>query len=296
MKDMNKELEILPAADYYERFAVGEAEGYLIVNKNMKEHQCMFGFVTLPEDLDTARELFSLMENKAKELGYADIVGPLNYTTWLSYRWAVNNYDMKLYPDCDNPPYYVDFIKELGYKELYTYRSAFIDMDNPLYHVGKKVYESKLREGYEFKFYFGKAGYEKVRDIYDISIDAFEGSKLYSPLPFEYFERIYLEWIKQVEAAVYIAYKDGKAVGYVMGYMNPYSHDFISKTSAVLKEYQKHKVYVALLYLGVKYVKDLGLDKMIYHFQCEQRDTFQRFDSRIESREKNYAVYVKELI
>lgn len=95
---------------------------------------------------------------------------------------------------------------------------------------------------------------------------------------------------------IYVAYKDGKAIGFVMGYVNPYNkNEFISKTSAVLKEYQKHKVYVALLYLGCKYVKELGFSKMVYHFQCEQKGTFQRFDSTIESNEKRYAVYIKEL-
>ena len=70
----------------------------------------------------------------------------------------------------------------------------------------------------------------------------------------------------------------------------------ISKTSAVLREMQHNKIYLALLYEGCRYVKEeLGYDNMIYHFQCEQRSTFKRFDSTIESNEKRYAVFSKEL-
>ncbi len=81
-----------------------------------------------------------------------------------------------------------------------------------------------------------------------------------------------------------------------MGYINPYNNnEFIAKTSAVLKEYQKHKVYVALLYLACKYVKELGFNSMVYHFQCEQKSTFKRFDNNIESNEKRYAVFIKNI-
>ena len=34
---------------------------------------------------------------------------------------------------------------------------------------------------------------------------------------------------------------------------------------------------------------------MLYHFQCEQKETFRRFDEDVEDNEKRYAVYVKEL-
>lgn len=294
---MNKELEILNLADYKEYMEYEDCSCYLIVNKQIKEYQCMFGFVNLSENFENVKGLFDKTERRAKELGYNHIIGPLNYTTWMSYRWAINNYNVKYYPDCNNEKYYTDYITKLGYKELYTYRSAHVDMNNPLYFMGKQIYDQKISEGYEFKFYKGKDVYEVVKDIYDISIDAFEGSLLYSKIPFEYFSTIYLEWTRKIEDVVmYIAYKENKAIGYVMGYINPYNkNEFISKTSAVLKEYQKNKVYVALLYLGCKYVKELGFDKMVYHFQCEQRSTFKKFDGDIESNEKRYAMYIKEL-
>lgn len=291
---MNKELKVLELADYCEKFVVEDALGYLIVNKNIEKYQCMFGFIKLPNNIETVKKLFNLIEKKAQELGFRNIIGPINYTTWMSYRWALNNYDLKLYPDCDNPKYYVDFIKELGYKELYTYRSAFINVNNKLYDIGQIIYNQKIDEGYEFKFFYGKDVYEQAWDVYNISINAFQGSYLYSEIPYDYFKQIYLEWTKKVDVVLYIAYKDDKAIGYVMGYLNPYSNDFISKTSAVLKEYQNNKVYVALLYLGVKYIKELGFDKMVYHFQCEQKKTFQRFDKDIESNEKRYAIFIKE--
>ena len=34
---------------------------------------------------------------------------------------------------------------------------------------------------------------------------------------------------------------------------------------------------------------------MIYHFQCEQKPDFKRFDGQYESDEKRYALFRKEL-
>ena len=115
---METELDILQLADYSERFTEGEASAFLIINKNITAHPCMFGFEKLPEDFETVKKLFEKIESKAKELGYSDIIGPLNHNTWMNYRWATDNYDQILFPDCTNPPYYVDYIKRLGYDTL----------------------------------------------------------------------------------------------------------------------------------------------------------------------------------
>lgn len=294
---MNKELGILELADYSEKISYKDGSCYLIVNKKLKEHQCMFGFVDLPEDFDTVKKMFDKVEQKAKKLGYAEIVGPMNYDTWMSYRWALNDYDVKYYPDCDNPKYYVDYIKKLGYRRLYTYRSAHIKIDNKLYWLGRFISVKKKIEGYKFELVKGKEAFSKVKEVFEISVDAFKDAYLYSEIPFKYFEKIYLEWVKKIDDVLaYIVYKNGEAVGFEMGYLNPYNKkEFIVKTIAVKKAFQGHKLYVALLYLGCKYVKKLGLSEVVYHFQCEQKKGFRKFDGDIESREKKYAMFRKEL-
>ena len=113
---MNIEKGILQLADYYEKFEAGASSAYLIINEKMKDYKAMFGFAELGEDKEEWKEIFSRMEDKAKEMGYSSLVGPLNYCTWMSYRWAISRFDMKLFPDCTNPPFYPEYIKELGYR------------------------------------------------------------------------------------------------------------------------------------------------------------------------------------
>ncbi len=292
---MNRELEILSLADYYERISYKNASAYLIINNKMEEHKCLFGFVELPQDFETVDKLFALVEKRAKELGHKEIVGPLNYCTWMSYRWALNMFDTRYYPDCENPSYYPEYIKKLGYKPLYTYRSATVKMKNMLFDMGEEILGQKQAEGFEFKLFENEQVYDKAKEVYDISANSFRGGPLYSEIPFEYFTEVYLAWTKNIKPALFIAYKDGEAVGYVYGYENIYNNSYISKTSAVKKKYQKHRLYLALIYLGYSYILNKGYDEAVYHFECEQRATFKRFDSNTESNEKRYAVYIKEL-
>ncbi len=292
---MNEELAILELADYSELFEEDKAKAYLIVNSKIADHPCLFGFIDLPEDYETVKKLFERVEKRAREMGYNDIIGPINYCTWFSYRLALDRYDMKLFPDCNNPRYYVDYLEKLGYSKFLTYRSARVKIHNPLYGLGKKSYEKKQAQGFDFKHFEGNEALLKAREIYEISCDAFKGAWLYYDLPFEYFERFYLSWIRKIDAQLFVAYKYGQAIGFALGYRNPFADNFISKTSAVKQEYQNQQIFAALLYYGSGFVEQMGFNDMIYHFQCEQKPDFKRFDKQYESDEKRYALFRKEL-
>ena len=294
---MNRQLKILESADYSERIENGRSSCYIIVNNKLAEDKCMFGFVELREDFDEARGLFEKAERRAMELGFSRLIGPMNYNTWMSYRWALNDFDVKYFPDCENKAYHVDFIRRLGYKELYTYRSAHVKIDNKLFPTAETVYRQKLDEGFTFKYFEGGEAYALADIIFDISKDAFSGSYLYSEISREEFREIYLSWTRLIpRLEMIVAFKDGVAAGFSMGYINPQNPaDYISKTTAVRREFQHNKLYLALVYLGYKHIIGLGYSDVVYHFECEQRSTFRRFDSNTESNEKRYAVFVKEL-
>lgn len=293
---MDEELEILKLADYSELFEEKGAKAYLIINSKIADHPCLFGFVNMIEDFETVKILFTRIEERARDLGHHEIIGPINYCTWLSYRFALDRYDMRLYPDCDNPSYYVKFLKKLGYEEFLTYRSARVKIHNPTYEIGKKSFEEKESRGIVFKHFEGKDALSRAREVYEISCDAFKDALLYSELPYKYFEKIYLSWVKKVNVQLFVAYKDGQAVGFVMGYKNPFENNFISKTSAVKTAFQNQNIFAALFYFGSQQVEKMGFDDMIYHFQCEQKPGFSRLDSQYESDEKRYALFRKELV
>jgi len=293
---MNREAEILKDADYSEKIALGQSSLVLIVNKKLEKHHCMFGFVTLKNDFDEAKGLFDAAERRARELGYRELIGPLNYNTWMSYRWALNRFDVKYFPDCENEAYHVDFIRRLGYSELYTYRSTHVRLDNALFAMSEGVYRQKLDEGFTFRFISNDEAFALANEIFDLCRDAFSGGILYSEISREEFENIYLSQLKAADIEMIAAFDGGELAGFSMGYVNPLDkRQYISKTTAVRRKYQRQRLYLALLYLGYRHIIGLGYDDVVYHYECEQRPTFHRFDGSIESNEKRYAVFKKEL-
>ena len=294
---MNREAEILGAADYSKKIEYGKSSLVLIVNNRLKKHNGMFGFVVLKNDFDEAKGLFEAAERRARELGFRELIGPLNYNTWMSYRWALNRYDVKYYPDCENEAYHVDFIRRLGYSELYTYRSAHVKLDNALFGMSEGVYRQKLDEGFTFRFVSNDEAFALAGEIFDLCRDAFAGGILYSEISRGEFETIYLSQLKAIDGVEMIAAFDGgEPAGFSMGYVDPFDRrHYISKTTAVRKKYQHQRLYLALLYLGYRHIRELGYDDVVYHYECEQRPTFHRFDGGVESNEKRYAVFKKEL-
>ena len=59
---MNREAEILGAADYSEKIEYGQSSLVLIVNNRLKEHNCMFGFVVL--------KIFSRLRKRGLSCGF----------------------------------------------------------------------------------------------------------------------------------------------------------------------------------------------------------------------------------
>ena len=194
-------------------------------------------------------------------------------------------------------------ISYIGEKEsVEMVKAQFVSLKKLMGHVAdtqpkQQITCTKKNEGFTFKRYDGTECLPVLHDLFDITRDAFLGTELYSDIPYEYFEKLYAAKILKIEGLViFVAYdQNQKAIGYVLGYPNPDKSIFVAKSSAVMKEYQNNKVYIALLYLGLKYMEDLGYSETLFHFQCEQRKTFRRFPAEYESKEKHYAVFKKEL-
>ncbi len=290
------ERDILRFSDYAEWFREGSCEACLIVNRGILEHPCMFGFPKLDGSFSEAGRLFERMERRAAELGFSELMGPVNYCTWMSYRFAISGFSIHYFPDCENSPEAVDWLRRLHYRELYSYRSAAVLIDNPLLQRAVESYRSLLTEGYRFLEYRGEEALGLAGEIYEISRDAFSAALLYSELPREAFDRIYLSRFRSLPLVLAAAISpEGEMIGYIYGYPNPLGTEFISKTSAVKKRFQKHGVYAALLCFGSELVRRAGYHEIVYHFQCEQRPGFRRFPEQYESREKRYAVFSKSL-
>lgn len=73
------------------------------------------GFFECVEDLDVCRALLSAAEAQARADGKEKLVGPLNASFWIGYRFKVENFDEHFTGEPDNLPYYADFWEACGF-------------------------------------------------------------------------------------------------------------------------------------------------------------------------------------
>ena len=226
----------------------------LFINPNIDSNEkiAFFGFIDFPNETDPAMWLFKKLLKESKKLGAKQLMGPLNYSTWFSYRWTIDGWnDIKVAPEPTNEKYMPEFAKSMGFSEYLEYFSSIIQVSNDEKHKNcKKKYENSLTEGFEFERYEGKKVKKVLNDLYKISKEVFANKPLYSPISKMMFKRIYISAFNKIDPVVDICLYKNKPIGFSFYYEDPYDKRILTwKTVALKKEYQGHSLGSAFRYL-----------------------------------------------
>src|SRR4030042_961503 len=81
------------------------------------QHVAFFGYWETIDAYHANRKLFSEFESWARDKGAVTVYGPINFTTFGSYRIRLDRFEDGCYPGAPyNPPYYPRFLEGLGFK------------------------------------------------------------------------------------------------------------------------------------------------------------------------------------
>ncbi|MCD6468599.1 MAG: hypothetical protein J7L32_04760 [Thermoplasmata archaeon] len=264
--------------------------------KNSSEKTILFGFIRFPKDIDIVRKLFQSVEEEAKKMKGTQIIGPLNYSTWFSYRWTTQNLDknIKAWPEPKNPRYMPETAKKIGFSECIRYFSSMIKAGkgNESY---ERTYKKTISKGYNFKRYRKKISqYLILRTLYDIAKEAFTEKPLYSPISYKIFKRIYLNAFKKLNSTVDLCLYKNKPVGFSFSYENPYGKNIlIWKTVALKKEFQGKGIGSAFRYLTHQYAVEenkSSVIQLLMHTESKSKNLIT--DGRVI---REYALFCKKL-
>ena len=207
------------------------------------------------------------VERKCKDLGKIQMVGPIDASFWIKYRFkhvSDKNFNYTYTGEPYNKPYYVRMWKEAGFEIDNTYSSNF-------YREVKESDSSekcKLRirqmkeKGYIIKNSSFREFDKDIHEIYRMITTLYSNFPMYKDLTFEQFKKLfgYLKWVLNY-SMVKMVYKDGKAVAFficVPNYTEIYKeNNLIFIIVNLLRLRRKPKEYV-MLYMGVE-GKHLGL-------------------------------------
>ncbi len=222
------------------------------------------GFFECVEDLDVCRALLSAAEAQARADGKEKLVGPLNASFWIGYRFKVENFDEHFTGEPDNLPYYADFWEACGFTVSERYYSNYLRSptpDDPSEKWEKRL-QRALDKGYEIRSLERGKFDEALRDIYRMLVRLYAKFPAFKLITEEQFTALFgsLKYVVDYEC-VLLGYKDGELAGFfvcVPNYGTLVDGDLsLRDLPAILRIRRNCKEYV-ILYIGVDR-KHLGL-------------------------------------
>mgnify|MGYP003294676300 CR=1 FL=1 len=287
---------ILALCDEYKEYLYKDASVVLMVNKNQQEYQNLFSFLNLSKNIDTNKTLFKMMEKDAIAKGMKNIVGPINYSTWFDYRLPIDNFDTTFIPDIKGTKEEVSFLYESGYNNLYTYASTLATINKRLELVSKR---NKLPSQYYDELIVGPSVFSYTKEIFELSSKCFKEGYLYSDVPYEVFNDIYMKWLRKlpfdIDLYMIREKETSKLVAYGICYYDTINQMYVCKTAAIDKEHQKTNVVMQLAKIVFERARHHQTNKILYHFQNEQKNTLSAFWRGCTILKKRYALFIKEL-
>lgn len=240
---------------------------YIVLNKKQIVARCILtsypndntafvGFFESVNDKEPVQLLFNETIKKAKSLGKTEIIGPIDCSIFIGYRFKIDKFDTTYTGEPYNMPYYAQLWEDCGFtiKDKYVsnqLRTVQVeDCDSRL----QRIYELYKDKGYSFvnpsEEDFGK----HLRNIYQLLINLYSGFSGFHSITEKQFVSMfsYLSKIANYDM-VDLVYKDDELRAFCVALPNYGFYGIgdltVSKAMEIIKIKMAPKEYV-ILYVG----------------------------------------------
>ena len=253
-------------------------------------------------------QLFNKVFEELKKEGIETIIGPLNGTTWNTYRYVTekgNRRPFLLEPW--NEDYSVSLFEKLDFNHLAGYISTVMEgMDSD----GRRNLNKKIEKLKKFDYYKDiKVESAENKDImtvlnkvYDLTVEAFKNNFLYSKLEKEIFLKMYLSYEDKIIKKFFkMLYLKDELIGYVFG-IPDYTElgykekidTIILKTIAVSPEYNGKGMGYILINSLIEEAEKEGYENVIYALMHES-NVSKNIGLLLGNILRKYTLFIKEL-
>lgn len=232
------------------------------------------GYIGFFESYDRPEAIKILMDGVARyarQRGLSSLLGPVNASIYIGYRFKTNRFDEYFTGEPYNKPYYARLWRQAGFSVCNSYHSYKLrkvsseDSDEKL----ERLYQWCLRKGYTFSA-LRKQDFEKTLiDIHSLMMKAYADFAGFKPLTKEQFVTMfsYLEHVVDYDM-VKLAHKDGKLCAFCIcvpnyGKLTLGRRNWL-KILRFLKIRRNCKEYV-VLYLGAD-AASMGVGSALVHY------------------------------
>ena len=253
-------------------------------------------------------QLFNKVFEELKKEGIEIIIGPLNGTTWNTYRYVTEKGSRRQFLlEPWNEDYSVSLFEKLGFKPLAGYISTVMEGMNS---NGRKNLNKKIEKLKKFDYYKdikvesaeNKDLLTVLNKVYDLTVEAFKNNFLYSELEREIFLKMYMSYEDKIVKKFFkMLYLGDELIGYVFG-IPDYAElgykgkidTIILKTIAVSPEYNGKGMGYILINFLIEEAEKEGYENVIYALMHES-NVSKNIGLLLGNMLRKYTLFIKEL-
>lgn len=221
-----------------------------------KDHS-YFGFVKC------ADENFDAVVKELLAGSTGKLIGPIDFNTYYPYRFALDHYDLKLYPDLPGEKELPFFLKN-GFRLHQEYVSVLAQMDCDACQRFAKV---MLPREYCVRQWHGEEVYAHLDDIFAVASSAFAQAYLYESIERQEFMDIYVTALRQINPDLVVIYHREEPIAFCFCYEDPEKRFYVCKTIGMKKDERSSKVVFTLIYRAYEMMRKKGYTDILYHFR-----------------------------
>ncbi len=289
------------------------------------------GNISIKAMAETEKEIFEEIFNTLRKEGVKLLIGPLNGTTWNSYRYVVErgerpsflleprneNNDVTLLENVGFSPFSYYFSSIMGNMEKYSLirekrEKAEKILERKLNRKkgevstpcpeNRKIEMEDMETSFEIRTAEGKNLEELLVEVYNLTRESFKNNFLYTDMERENFLKMYMGYKdKLVRRYFKLLYVGNKLVGYLFGipdYLEltykPSVETVILKTIGVAPEYFNRGIGAILIDEFVKDAKNDGYKNVIFALMHE-KNVSKNIGLQLGKSFRKYALFKREL-
>ncbi|MCM1101139.1 MAG: hypothetical protein NC398_07115 [Acetatifactor muris] len=234
----------------------GEALARCAITYYEGDDRGFFGFFECCKNQEVCHRLMEAVKRHAAQQGKKTLVGPVDASFWIGYRFKTDHFDRPYTAEPYNKEYYPALLEAEGFTVWEEYCSNRYRLIEPDYTNAKaqERMQKRFREGYVVRSPKRREFRRCLKEIYHLIVELYKDFPAYKPIAEKQFLKMFGK-LKHVLVwdMVKLAYKDGKTVGFfvtVPNYGNLLSGSVTPvRLAQILHIRRKPKEYI-LLYLG----------------------------------------------
>ena len=238
------------------------------------------GFFEAKPNKSAVRQLFLHVEQKARRDGKTQIIGPINSSIYIGYRFKTNRFHETYTGEPYNKPYYKEMWLNAGFQVNAKYLSHNLrkvstsDIDPQM----EKIHCRYVERGFEFISPTDDSFKKCMRDVYHVMMESYSGFVGFKKITEYQFLELFsgLKKITNYDM-IKLAYKDGKLHAFAIALPNygKFTKGKLTllKLLKIMRIKRQPQEYV-ILYVGADKTVGLGcaimhhLRNLLYENQC----------------------------